>query len=115
MLFSELFDPTPSDDTPIACDLSVLDNPERHKQRAEALFEQRVEVREVSSGVALRFPGTMEHAERALDFISRERQCCPFLTFSVTVEPERRGVWLFLGGDEQTASYIQNQFAAQEG
>jgi len=113
MLFSELFDPHSSDETPIACDLSVLDAPERHKRRAEALFADREAVRAVSDGVALRFPGTMEHAERALDFVPRERQCCPFLTFSITFEPEQRGVWLFLGGDEQAAAYVQEQFRAQ--
>lgn len=113
MLISELFDPQSSEETPIACDLSVLDDPERHKRRAKALFTDRQEVSEVSGGVALRFPGTMEYAERALDFVRRERQCCPFLTFSVTFEPEQRGVWLFLGGDEQAATYIQEQFRTQ--
>jgi hypothetical protein len=114
MLYSKLFDPRPSEDTPIACDLTVLDDRKRHKKRAEKLFSEREEIREVSDGVALRFPGTMEYAERVLDFISRERQCCPFLTFEVIFEPENRGVWLFLGGDEEAASYIQDQLAARE-
>lgn len=109
MLYSDLFDPTPSEDTPIACDLTVLNDQQRHKNRAEKLFNEREEIREVSGGVALRFPGTMDHAERILDFISRERQCCPFLTFEIIFEPENRGVWLFMGGDDQAESYIQSQ------
>ncbi len=110
---TDLFDPSPSSDTPIACDLTVLDDPEQHKAHTEALFEEREALRTVSDGVALQFPGTFEYAERVLDFISRERQCCPFLTFELIVEPEERGVWLVLGGDDEVTSYIQNQFEAQ--
>lgn len=115
MLHSELFNPSPSDDTPIACDLSVLEDPERHKTRSEALFADREEIREVSGGIAIRFSGTMDSAERVLDFVRRERQCCPFLTFEVVFEPEARGVWLVLGGDEEVASYIQGQLASRGG
>jgi len=112
MPFSDLFDPTPSGTTPIACDLSVLDDPEHHKAETESLFAEREDTRAVPSGVALRFPGTMDYAERLLTFIRGERQCCPFLTFEMIFEPEERGLWLVLGGDEQATSYIQNQFEA---
>ncbi|MFB6098745.1 MAG: hypothetical protein ABEK84_06485, partial [Salinibacter sp.] len=99
MRYSELFDPTPSDDTPIACDLSAIDDREQHKTHAEALFAERQETRAVPGGVALRFPGTMDFAERILDFVRGERQCCPFLTFELIFEPEERGLWLLLGGN----------------
>lgn len=110
MQYTEIFDPSPSADTPIACDFTALDDPEQHKHHTEALFEEREDLRAVSNGVALQFPGTLDYAERVLDFISRERQCCPFLTFELIVEPEERGVWLVLGGDETATSYIQDQF-----
>ncbi len=113
MQISELFDPTPSNDTPIACAPSALDDPERHKSNTEALFAERKDTRTVSDGVALQFPGTMDYAERILRFIRKERQCCPFLTFELIVEPEARGLWLVLGGDEQSTAYIQNQFDAR--
>ena len=107
---SELFAPSPSEETPIACDPSVLDDPERHKQQFEALFEEREEVRTVSGGLAVRFPGATCYAERALDFIRRERRCCPFLTFQIAIEPEERGVWLYMGGDERVEDYITSAF-----
>lgn len=110
MPLSELFDPSPSEETPIACDLSVLDDPEKHRDRFEALFEERKEVRRASGGLAVRFPGTMAVAERILDFISRERRCCPFLTFEVAFEPEERGVWLYMGGNERVENYITREF-----
>lgn len=112
MRTSELFDPTPSSDTPIACDLTVLDDPEAHKEQFERLFEEREEIRRVDGGLAVRFPGTTRFAEQALDFVSRERQCCPFLTFQIAIAPEGRGVWLYMGGDEQVEDYITSSFEA---
>jgi hypothetical protein len=113
VLDSDLFDPTPSEDTPIACDLSAIGDREGHVSHAEKLFANRKETREVDGGVALRFPGETSYAERILDFVKGERQCCPFLTFGITFEPEERAIWLFLGGGEQAESYIKDQFGAQ--
>lgn len=110
MPLSELFDPSPSPDTPIACDLSAIDDPEKHRDRFESLFEKREEVREASGGLAVRFPGSIAIAERILDFISRERQCCPFLTFEIAFEPEERGIWLYMGGDERVERFITREF-----
>lgn len=113
MLYSDLFDPTPSEDTPIACDLSALDDPGQHGAHFKALFEEREELRKAPGGLAVRFPGTMNYAERLLTFVGRERQCCPFLTFGITVEPEERGIWLYMGGDDQVEEYITTAFDEQ--
>lgn len=110
MLFDELFDPSPSDETPIACDLSVLDDPDHHAERFDELFEEREEVRDVPGGLAVQFPGETSYAERILDFVSRERQCCPFLTFGIAVEPEGRGTWLYMGGNEFVDEYLSEAF-----
>ena len=106
MHVDDLFSQKPSDDTPIACDLSVLDDPEEHHRHSETLFAERQELRQIDGGIALRYPGTIEYAERLLGFISRERQCCPFLTFKLVFEPEDRGLWLCFGGDERVEAYL---------
>lgn len=110
MQTTELFDLSPSEDTPIACDLSVLGDPERHKEQFERLFEKREEVRKVEGGLAVRFPGDTRFAEQALDFASRERKCCPFLTFQIAIAPEERGIWLYMGGSEEVEDYITSAF-----
>lgn len=112
MPLSDLFDPRPSDETPIACDLSVLGDPEAHGQHFEALFAEREEVRKIDGGYAIRFPGGIGYAEHMLDFIRRERQCCPFLTFEIAFEPEGRGIWLYMGGSDRVAAYLTSQFEA---
>lgn len=113
MPLSELFNSSPSNETPIACDLSVLDDPKEHDRRSNALFGDREELRRIKGGYALRYPGTMDYAKRILDFIRHERQCCPFLTFEIAFEPEGRGIWLYFGGDERVETYLTHQFEAE--
>lgn len=72
MPLSELFDPSPSEEPPIACDLSALDDPEQHSRRAEVLFAEREEMREVGGGYALRYPGTMAYAERVKGYLENQ-------------------------------------------
>ena len=75
---SDIFDPQPSDETPIACDLSVLDDPEEHDRHSNALLDDREEMRQVEGGYALRCPGTMDYAERILDFSSASTSAARF-------------------------------------
>lgn len=115
MIFDDLFDVSPSKDTPIACDLSVLSDDERaeHEARSRALFDDRQELRKVDGGYAFRFAATMERAQMLLDFIENERRCCPFLTFGIAFEPEERGLWLFMGGDDSVDEYLEQSFEAE--
>lgn len=114
MNVSDLFDQSPSVGTTIACDLSALEDPERHERESEALWDEREELRQVRGGVAIRFPGSMDYAERILAFIRRERRCCPFLTFELVFEPEDRGIWLAMTGDERVEKYLSVQFAGRD-
>lgn len=111
MLLDHLFDPTPSDDTTIACDPSkhTQNELEQHDVKVEGLLSDRREVRKVEGGYAFRFPGSWEYAERILDVVRYERKCCPFLTFEVAFEPEARGIWLYIGGDEDVDVYLQGR------
>lgn len=92
--------------TPIACDLAVLDDREAHERVATRVFEGYTAVREMSDGYALRFPG-FEWAEDLLTFVAGERQCCPFFTFELAVEPDDGPVWLRLRGGEEIKSYLE--------
>ncbi len=108
MLLDELFDPSPSEDTSISCDPSAHTETEleQHDEKVEGLLADRTEMRKVSGGYAFRYPGTMEYAERVFNFVRYERKCCPFLSFEIAFEPEERGIWLYVGGDERVEDYL---------
>ncbi len=80
----------------IACDLKVFtpSELEHHLAVCAALFRSVREVRDLPAGYAFLLP---ENALLpAVDFISGERRCCPFETFTIRVEPYGRAIWLDL-------------------
>jgi hypothetical protein len=63
------------------------------------------EIRELESGFALRYPA--EEYDAVTGFVSRERLCCPFLTFTLVVFPDRGPLWLTLTGEEGAREFIR--------
>ena len=80
------------DDAPaLACDMTAIPSAERdrHASVVRSLFAAVAEVRDLPDGHAFRLPA---------EFISRERLCCPFFTFTIAVEPARGPIWLQITG-----------------
>lgn len=81
----------------LACDLTALSEEQRtaHQAVAIQLFGSLLqETRELSDGFAYRFAA--EHYQLVAAFIANERQCCPFLAFTLEVAPQHGPVWLKL-------------------
>jgi hypothetical protein len=95
--------------SPIACDMTALDEAEReaHEAVSEAVFDQVSALRELSDGYALRLPAETEAIQKAGAFVSRERLCCPFFQFSVEVSSEHGPVWLEMTGRKGVKAFIE--------
>lgn len=93
-------------DIPIACSLSAREFAERQDEN-NGLLREIEEIKELEQGYALKFAGTTEQVQALLQFIARERACCPFFTFELRFEPQNGPVWLSLSGPEGTKSFIQ--------
>lgn len=98
-----------SSSTPIACTLSEIEEGkiEDHKENAEILFNAIAEVREESHGYSFRLPADTDVIANTGAFIARERLCCPFFEFRITVQPDQQPVWLTLTGREGVKPYIK--------
>lgn len=73
-------------ETPLVCDLSVLDPPTRaaHLALAAALFGDAVQDRqELSNGYAFQFASA--DYQGVVAFIANERRCCPFIRFELDI------------------------------
>jgi hypothetical protein len=83
--------------------------PERrgaHHALIRRLMTEAVEeTRELPDGLAFRFPA--EEYDSVTEFVGRERLCCPFLTFTLEVSPERGSLWLRLSGAEGVKDFIR--------
>ncbi|HEX6747418.1 MAG TPA: hypothetical protein VF092_09045 [Longimicrobium sp.] len=94
-------------DIPVACVPSAIPADERaeHAVLARRLFaEASLETRPLPDGWALRF--APEELEQVARFVSLERLCCPFVTFTIEVAPGS-GLWLRMTGPEGTREVFE--------
>ena len=98
-----------TDQTPIACDITAIDDSERenHRQAAEDVFAAVSDLRELPDGYGFRLPTETKLIQQAGAFISRERRCCPFFNFALEVKPDRGPVWLKMTGRRGVKQYIE--------
>jgi hypothetical protein len=93
-------------DLPIVCTLT----PDALRARRAGLLSdllQRAEGREdISEGLRLRFAPTGETLATIARAVEAERQCCRFLRFGITVEPDGGPIVLELTGPSGTREFI---------
>ena len=96
----------------IICVPSAIPAAERpnHFSLIRELFSQKaLEVRELPDGYAVRF--SQDDFEAVARFISRERLCCPFLTFEIRVEPGAGPLWLRMLGPQGAREVLQAELS----
>jgi hypothetical protein len=93
-------------DLPIACTLA----PEELRRGREALlpgFISRAEAHEpVENGFRFRFRSEAALIPAIAAMVEAERQCCRFLQFQVTAEPDEGPVWLEVTGPPGTRDFL---------
>lgn len=95
-------------ESPFACDMSAIaaDQRNAHIETIGKLFRTVESIRELSNGYAFRLPNNQEALLITAEFISLERQCCPFFGFELELEREGGPAWLSLTGREGVKPFI---------
>lgn len=95
--------------TPIYCDLTVLDESEcqEHIRNSKSIFTAINDIKEMSDGYAFGIPNRTDTIIRTGAFMARERLCCPFFHFELEMEPNHGGIWLKVGGQKEVKQYIK--------
>ena len=91
---------------PIACELTPAELEARRQGLLPGLLAQAAERVPVSNGFRWRFAPSTEVLMAAVKTIDAERQCCRFLKFALTVEPDAGDAWLEVTGPEGTKEFI---------
>jgi hypothetical protein len=101
----------------IACDLSALDASQRsrHRRVIESWRENVQATVELTDGYAFRFPPDDALCLAIAEFMTLERRCCPFIGFSLVLDPDGGPMWLRLTGREGAKSFIGAAFGIAEG
>lgn len=102
--------------SPIACDMTAIPAEQRqaHVATTRDLFSQIEEFRELSNGYEFRFASEPDLQVKLAEFVSLEKLCCPFLGFTIDVEPEGGPVWLRLTGREGVKAFIREEIRLQD-
>jgi hypothetical protein len=98
-------------DTPVACLLTAPELRQRRSTVLAAFRAAQLEVKEVADangdGFAFRVAPSGAQLSALAELIELERQCCPFLRFSLTVEPGDGPIWLTLTGPTGTRELLR--------
>lgn len=94
-------------DAPDGCTLSAGPHSDRMSE-IEELFAGKTETRELEDGYEFRFPGDSEWSGKLLELIHSERECCRFLKFELSFEPEQGPIWLRVRGSAQVKALLQS-------
>jgi len=92
---------------PIACELTSAEITARRATLLPGLLEQAVERTPLPSGFRWRFTASSEFLTAAVETINTERQCCRFLRFVVTLEPDGGPIWLEITGPPGTLAFLE--------
>lgn len=94
-------------DLPIACSLTEADLARRQEELSDEIFKNVQQVQELPDGYAFCFPGDADWAIKLTQFITFERDCCPFFIFELAFEVNHGPIWLRLRGGEGVKEFIR--------
>ncbi len=74
------------------------------------MYQAVQEVRELPDGYAFRLPGDSAMLMTIAEDLTIERLCCPFLRFTLDLEPAGGPIWLSFTGPEGTKAFLKLSF-----
>ena len=102
-------------ESPIACNLNALDNEQRrrHQSLTAQLRAAAQETRELPDGYSFRLPSDGATIQRAAEWITLERRCCPFIAFGLEISRENGPLWLSLTGREGVKPFLKMELGVK--
>ena len=97
-------------DLPVACTLTPAALKARKENLLKVLLDRADERRELSAGYRLRFAAEGDVLSVIARTVDNERQCCRFLRFTMTVEPDEGPISLDLTGPVGTREFLAAVF-----
>lgn len=96
---------------PVACSHSVFTKEQRveYKSIWGELETRRLGITELENGYQYGFPGDAETLRLINEWVSMERNCCPFFTFTVIASNTDEQVLLQLTGNEEAKSFLRTE------
>lgn len=106
---------TPQNETAIACDPNALtpDQQERWvNEIVPKLYSQVQEIQELPNGWSWRLPSTPEILSLIAEDLNMERLCCPFVHYTLEIEPNHAPFLLRMTGGAGVKEFLRMAFEA---
>lgn len=97
-------------DLPVACSLMPAELQERRNGLVAKVRAAVAEVTELENGFSYRFPLAGDALAEVTNLMQLEHQCCPFLTFRLTIEAGADAALLELTGPPGTKEFLAGTF-----
>lgn len=97
---------------PVGCDLGVFTakDRERHAALLRQIGDRVIERDELADGYAFRLASEAGTLRDLGEWMALEHACCPFLKFTIEVEPSLGPLWLKLTGDPVVKAFVGDSF-----
>ncbi|HEV3037669.1 MAG TPA: hypothetical protein VHA33_07790 [Candidatus Angelobacter sp.] len=95
---------------PIACSLSDAELRKREASLLAQFKSSVIATEELPDGFAFHIPAEGKWIIAVAELIAAERECCRFLTFELTVEPNLGPVILRITGPPDAKAFVQTYF-----
>lgn len=99
---------------PIACSLTITEMRDREAVLLAQFRAAVIETKELEAGYAFRLPGDGRWIEFIAELILAERECCPFLTFSLTALPNKGPVTVRVTGPVGAKEFVRTILCRRE-
>jgi hypothetical protein len=97
---------------PIACTLNDPEMRERRRTILDGFRSATLEVTSLPLGYAYHFAPTSAVLAQIVNLVDWERQCCPFLTFNITVAAGNQTICLEITGPPEAKPMIADFFGS---
>jgi len=97
---------------PIACTLNDAEMRERRQTILDVFRNAALDVTSLPLGYAYHFAPTSEVLAQIVGLVDLERQCCPFLTFTIIVAADNQAICLEVTGPPEAKPIIADFFGS---
>lgn len=105
-----------TENPPLACVPNAVPTDQQEywtKVIAPKLYGAVLEIQELPNGWAWRLPSTSEILQFVAQDLEVERLCCPFVNYTLVIEPNQGPFWLRMTGGEGVKEFLR--IAYEEG
>ena len=102
-----------TENQPIACVPNAVTPDQQEywvKEIVPKLYKGVLEIQELPNGWAWRLPSTSEILMLVAEDLNMERLCCPFVNYTLEIEPNHGPFWLRWTGGEGVKEFLQMGF-----